>query len=305
VQGREYFRNAAAAAETVRPLLLYYGVTSLSVGIILFLNREARESTIPPQHGLQQQDWREKFTPGNDLLQLEVTKTSGIFDVLYRATENRLLMQVSAPDGGLSLGNVRPPLGESSEDTYTLDDVLSRIPELHDLYFQITQKRPNFILGEVMGDTSGATTIRFSSDPVGGITSEAELRSRFQLPDDLILGTGFDDSFPGPHFWMTLPPHEDGGWSRRCPQVEQTDLLGLTGKLITPWPNGGYVSPLLRGFLASFFLGILVRYFPSCWMALIRNEKGDVVVPLLRATMDYVEKEFPQLVYSTLTESWL
>ena len=60
VQGQEYFRNAAAAAETVRPLLLYYGVTSLSVGSILFLNREAREvnhtaAARPPTEGLERE----------------------------------------------------------------------------------------------------------------------------------------------------------------------------------------------------------------------------------------------------------
>ena len=307
VQGQEYFRNAAAAAEAVRPLLLYYGVASLSVGTTLFLNCVAREATIPPQHGLHQKDWRQKFTQQNALLQLEVKKTTeGTFDALHQATENRLLMQVPAPDGGVTLANVKPPLGESSDNTYTFDDVLSRIPELYNLYFRVTQRQPNFILGEVMGDTTGATTVRFSSDTVAGITSEAELRSRFQLSDDLIVGAGMPgDSFPGPHFVVRLPPHEDGSWSRLCPQVEQRDPFGFTGKLIAPWPNGGYVSPLLRGFLASFFLGILVRYFPSCWMALIRNEKGDGVVPLLRATMDYVEEEFPRLAYSALTEHWL
>ena len=35
IQGREYFRNAAVAEMSVKPLLLYYGVLSLSRGAIL------------------------------------------------------------------------------------------------------------------------------------------------------------------------------------------------------------------------------------------------------------------------------
>src|SRR5258706_7599387 len=110
-----------------------------------------------------------------------------------------------------------------------------------------------------------------------------------------------DESFPSPHFVVRLPHEENGRWSSHCPKIEDADDLGFSGKLIAPWPSGGYVSPLLKCFLASFFLGILVRYYPSSWMALIRNEKGDVAIPLLRAAMHHVEEEFPRLIYAALT----
>lgn len=38
-QGREYFASAKGAATSVRPLLFYYGVLSLSRGLILLLDR--------------------------------------------------------------------------------------------------------------------------------------------------------------------------------------------------------------------------------------------------------------------------
>jgi hypothetical protein len=39
-----------------------------------------------------------------------------------------------------------------------------------------------------------------------------------------------------------------------------------------------------------------VRYFPSRWMALIRNEGGDGALPILREAMDYIDQDFPRLV---------
>ena len=41
---------------------------------------------------------------------------------------------------------------------------------------------------------------------------------------------------------------------------------------------------------------MLVRYFPSRWMALIRNEGGDGALPFLREAMDYIDQDFPRLV---------
>ena len=46
VQAREYFRSAAGADFTVRPLLLYYGVASLARGLTLFLDPAKRETSL-------------------------------------------------------------------------------------------------------------------------------------------------------------------------------------------------------------------------------------------------------------------
>ena len=43
-QGREYFFNSNEADISVRPLLQYYGVVALSRGLILVLNKTAREN---------------------------------------------------------------------------------------------------------------------------------------------------------------------------------------------------------------------------------------------------------------------
>ena len=43
-QGREYFRNAAMADLSVKPLLLYYGVLSLSRGVILLKDKGKKKN---------------------------------------------------------------------------------------------------------------------------------------------------------------------------------------------------------------------------------------------------------------------
>jgi hypothetical protein len=68
VQGEEYFVSASAAAEAVRPLLLYYGVLSISRGLIIFLSNVS-EATLKASHGLG-------LGRGKRLLHLELQKFS-------------------------------------------------------------------------------------------------------------------------------------------------------------------------------------------------------------------------------------
>jgi hypothetical protein len=61
VQAEEYFRNAASAANSVKPLLLYYGVLSFAKGVVLFLNPIKREATMKASHGVETLNWKETF----------------------------------------------------------------------------------------------------------------------------------------------------------------------------------------------------------------------------------------------------
>jgi hypothetical protein len=52
--------------------------------------------------------------------------------------------------------------------------------------------------------------------------------------------------------------------------------------------------------MLSYFLGMLVRYFPSRWIALLRNEKGDVAQPILIAAVNAIETDYPILAAGSL-----
>ena len=96
---------------------------------------------------------------------------------------------------------------------------------------------------------------------------------------------------------MSCPTDQEGA-IQRCAQI--IEYIDQTGYFIVPWANGGYLSPLLRCFLEAYFLGMLARYFPSRWMSLLGNRKGDAASPLLREAVRHIEDNFPRLVFAEL-----
>lgn len=99
-QAREYFRNAYQSAHSVRPLLTYYGVASLSRATVLLLSREGGEEQLCGGHGLEQANWQNQlsgihFRPTVDtVLKLKVKTGNGLFADLINATENRTYIRI-------------------------------------------------------------------------------------------------------------------------------------------------------------------------------------------------------------------
>lgn len=88
-QGREYFTSAKIAATSVRPLLLYYGVLSLSRGVILLRDRTKTEANLKPSHGLEVVQWQGTLSGGIEkVLELQVRATTGTFGELASASGN-------------------------------------------------------------------------------------------------------------------------------------------------------------------------------------------------------------------------
>src|SRR4051812_19023118 len=52
-QAREFFRNSADSNFSVKPLLTFYGVASLSRALTLLLRREGGEESLTKGHGLE------------------------------------------------------------------------------------------------------------------------------------------------------------------------------------------------------------------------------------------------------------
>lgn len=60
--------------------------------------------------------------------------------------------------------------------------------------------------------------------------------------------------------------------------------------------HSGNYSELSIIFILSFYLGMLVRYFPTHWTALVNGYKGDIYGSILKKTQKYIEEVFPKLV---------
>jgi hypothetical protein len=53
-------------------------------------------------------------------------------------------------------------------------------------------------------------------------------------------------------------------------------------------------------FVAAYILGMLVRYHPSYWLALLNRADGDYLRPVLQEAIAVIEDQFPKHVLNEL-----
>ena len=284
IQAREYFNNASRADFTVRPLLLYYGVASLSRGVTLFLDPKKRETSLKPSHGLETCDWGQELSHGlnaNGTLRVRVAK--GLFHDLLASTNNRFYFRHNSSGVNCSLGADIPPIGSE----FVLQEITARIPAVSDQYFAWTRKTSPSIVPESLqlDKANGLYKISVPKREAGKI----------------------DRVFPSDHF-PGRSVVEDG--NNLVVELNSADGLFFAQK-IGVWSIGDivlyrslesklYVTPLAACFILSFVLGMLCRYFPTTWINTARTEKGDAFYPLATILLDWIEEVFPVMVVDVL-----
>ena len=130
-QAQEYFHSAKGATMTVRPLLLYYGVLSLSKGLTLFSSKDISESSLKPSHGLGVLNWQKTLKNGwVDVGDLNIVKKQGAFDALLKVTNN-----ISYLKSNCSAVNFKTefPVPEN-EFKFSFEDLCRSIPDIKDEY---------------------------------------------------------------------------------------------------------------------------------------------------------------------------
>ncbi len=284
VQAREYFRNAASADFTVRPLLLYYGVASLARGITLFLDPKARESDLKPSHGLQTCDWGKDLSQGlNGIDILRVRLTAGLFLEFLTATENKSYFRSNSSGINFSTGGGIPL--KNSE--VSLLETVGRIPDIASQYHAWRgQVTPSVVLDALEVDgTNGTYTFRVSR------ASEEDIKAIF--PPSMFLGRTVEINGRN----ATVVTNQDV-----VPYfAQEIGSLNIgTIVLFKPLEGGLSLTPLSSCFVLSFCLGMLCRYFPTTWINVARTEKGDAFYPLAVRLLDWIEETFPAMVVDVL-----
>ncbi len=306
-QGRQYFEAAAGAAELTRPLLLYYGVLSLSRAIILCADVQRREATLSEAHGLSCHGWGGELAGGpSKLPDVKIAVTSGTFTELAVATKNierslvfshHRLRSSLVQEGTSQFGAAKDPVRIS------LREVLSRIPDLTDM-FQVTFStlsacHPAYV--ELYNDLQASYYVLPTKV---GLPSTANLRQAFQLhpqisidPSDHYHTVGH---VRGLYFYInreTSPPEWPGS-------VLHVKNDGRTiPYLVEPLTGGINLSSLSLLFLVSFAMGMLVRYHPSQWAMLAGQGRGNAMLPLLSAAARLIEHHFPELVLEEVEQT--
>jgi YaaC-like Protein len=130
-QAREFFRNATAADNSVRPLLSFYGVSSLSRATTLLLKRGSGEESLAQAHGLEVVGWSSVLMGDvakgiSSLEELRIRTCGGLFSDFVRETANGMCIHVHSSAVDWRIAYDLPQLGEE----ISLGGLLARIPDL-------------------------------------------------------------------------------------------------------------------------------------------------------------------------------
>jgi len=130
-QSREYFKNANESDYSVRPLLTYYGVVSLSRSLLLLLKYDGGEESPTAGHGLRTVNWNKQLS-GDPMIALKslgdikVQISSGLFCDFIKVTKNRILIHDKSDEV-----DFRIDYGVPDKDIQiSLNELFARVPDL-------------------------------------------------------------------------------------------------------------------------------------------------------------------------------
>jgi hypothetical protein len=302
VQGREYFKSAKQSAEVVRPLLFYYGALALSRGLILFLDTNARETSLKGSHGLGAYKWNETLANGlHELPNVKVTFSKGTFMELLTVTRNIERWQVNtAPHPNPYFGETNLETNLDGGFSITLNDILSRIPELADTYIEVFHKLPKSYQANVFILNKETQTDISIMNTIAGLPGEEVVRNEFGISPDVQITYQDNSYFLGNihHMWFRLKHDNELELNKILPHIKNRGDNDYF--IIAPLENGNRFSSLVSFFVLSYFMGMLVRYYPSQWQSLINRSKGDITFPILIKAMNVLEEKFPSLIMDEL-----
>lgn len=283
-QARSYFNSATDADAAIKPLLLYYGALGLARGLILFTGHKMREANLDQKHGLTAKGWASELaTEGKGIEGLTINlDASGTFRELVAAVSNQTL--VSFNSSAVQWSCVHKPLGEEAMNIH-FGDLIRRMPAVAGFTRRWLQLPPCFV----------AVHSIISSEPLilKTICSEAD-RDCLPAIFGAIPWTIIDKDVTFVDVKLTPGAVAPYIWSDR------EGPLGIgNAYLIEDFYNVQFCQ-IAAVFVAAYTLGMLARYYPSHWTALIRNERHDAALPTIQTLIGYVEKKFPEMVLDFL-----
>ncbi|MEE9589542.1 MAG: YaaC family protein [Hyphomicrobiaceae bacterium] len=291
IQGRQYYAAASESDRAVKPLLLYYGVVSLSRGLVLFLKRSLREAALAQAHGLATRDWQSVLAePNPDIgaLRVEVTR-AGSFPELLDATQNRNLIR-----GGSSAVNRKIELGVVPAGTaFSLDDLLARLPDVIDQYK--LWKIPHCVrvgIQAIPGTKDAIITVHRAAGAY--VTGELVVG---------IVGRDYCELVSQDAEKVQVRTTRAGDYAALVTDHVKDNFLGIgdifLAEQLAPGLQLGKAGQL---FAISYILGMLVRYNPVSWMDFIHQRVGDAGLPTVLRVIDRLEYLYPQIIVDFLDE---
>jgi len=291
-QAREYFRNAENAANTVRPLLTFYGIASLARATLLLLKAGPGEESLTRGHGLETSDWT--TTLSGDLStalasigSLKIRSTAGLFIDFLTQTENRVCIHASSSAVDWRLCYPQPKIGSE----FTLESVLSRVPDLWKILPR-SKIEPLF-----------ASVNEISYSEHEGFIAKINA-AQFEPFQSVYIDLGYEVVKDGALSKLTC---DSKAFEAALPQFGHTYIHKMFGSipglhLAKPIDKETRLSELGLAYALSYFLGMLTRYFPTHWVALHSGTKGDGLWPTISSAQNYLETAFPEMILELIQD---
>lgn len=290
IQAQHYFSAASLSDRTVYPLLLYYGVVSLSRGLTLFLSKGLREAALSPSHGLAVRDWRAVFAADNpDIANLMVRlNRSGTVIELMSATQNRSLLRNNS--SGVNY-KYRHSYSAGDNDV-TLDDLLSRLPDIADQYVRWKEHPGSVSIEAKVTDGDAEFVVR-----------KTPLVNR-AVADSIFLNTNFHFKEEAANTLIYNGPNDINSVPRITDRVTGTAFNAGIGDLYATkkFPAHFDISKIVLVFCISYVMGMMARYYPAQWLSIIHNQRNDGALPTIFSALDFIETTFPRMVLDFLEE---
>lgn len=283
IQGREYFTNASRASITVRPLLQYYGVMSLSKGLILFLVPTLREEHLKSSHGLNIVNWKEVLK-NKDFENINISVGTGTFTQLLEATENTNYLRANSNKINYKSILTIPP----KDYRIFLKQLIQYFPDLKKQFKSWIDEELEFV---------PITSSNYRGEKI-------TLKLRLKIHEDLL-----DKFFPIEYCknrkfsivdGVPTVEYEAQQWSPNITQLWDGPF-GIGDACIVPvLPEDKGLSILGGMYMISYVFGMMARYYPSSWINIQRGTSGDKLYPFTCQIFDFINVRFPMQVLDFL-----
>ena len=292
-QAREFFRNAAESAYSVRPLLTFYGVACLARALLLLLKSSGGEEGLTAGHGLETVGWGavmsgETADGLKRLGELKIRTRAGLFSDFVTHTNNQISIHVNSEAVDWRLPYNIPELGVE----LSVDDLFCRIPDLQRDYANVSDSVKYANVNEMTYSANKGFQARVREKDFKGFKAIYE-------------GYGYNTKSEGD--WSVLTC-DHGTFVDQLPMFIHTYVRKLFGSipslhLAEPFSGGLRYSQLCITYMVAYVLGMLVRYYPTHWMSLIQGDKGDIFWPTINRAQQFVELSYPELVTEMITDT--
>lgn len=287
-QAQEFYRSAKLVDYVTKPLLLFFGMESLTRALNIILKKNLTMRNFKNSHGVEfiKHKLKENEIDLSKIL-IKIQK-SGTFSELFKLE----LFDWALPkhiNSERDLSNYSAGLKAEEDKMHFINcnvrlrDLLSIIPEIYQDYIKIFDDHPNIFSGQYIYYWKGEKADKielFIDKRTNAVTREFIIK---KLP---MLGKGYEVEEKENHFKFTCTPDQDepilcedmyeDNFVKGKIQVFKGETLELFNKKLG-------LLDIEAHFLIMFALSILSRYELKLWYSLMTEKKGGI---------DYLIKRF-------------